>query len=84
MHIVMLFAKHLIRFYLFGFVEVQDEMLATMKADDHQQEAYKRRMYRHKSQYSLDSYDGIENDALYREPSSEEVYHPVVALCIYT
>jgi len=56
------------------FVEVSDEMLETMKAADRQQEAYRRRMYRYKAQYSLDCHDGIENDALYREPSPEEVY----------
>jgi len=49
-------------------------MLEAMKAADRQQGAYRRRMHRYKAQYSLDCHDGIENDALYREPSSEEIY----------
>lgn len=55
------------------FVEVSDEMLEAMKAADRQQEAYRRRMYRYKAQYSLDCHDGIENAALHHEPSPEQL-----------
>ena len=54
-------------------VEVTEEMLEAMKAADRQQEAYRRRTYRYKAQYSLDCNDGIENLTLNREPSPEEI-----------
>lgn len=56
------------------FVEITEEMLETMKAADRQQEAYRRRTYRYKAQYSLDCNDGIENDVLHHVPSPEEIY----------
>ena len=56
------------------FVDVTDEMLEAMKSADRQQEAYRRRMYRYKAQYSFDCHDGIENDVLHQEPSPEEIY----------
>ena len=67
------------------FVEVTDEMLETMKTADRQEAAYKRRMYRHKAQYSLDCNDGIENAMIYRELSPEEIYlwkEKIECLCI--
>lgn len=54
-------------------VEVSEEILEAMKAADRQQEAYRRHTYRYKAQYSLDCNDGIENLALIREPSLEEI-----------
>jgi RNA polymerase sigma factor (sigma-70 family) len=56
------------------FVEITDEILEAMKAADRQQEAYRRRTYRYKAQYSLDCNDGVENDVLYHVPSPEEIY----------
>jgi RNA polymerase sigma-70 factor (ECF subfamily) len=56
------------------FVEITDEMLEAMKAADRQQEAYRRRTYRYKAQYSLDCNDGIENDVLHHVSSPEEIY----------
>ena len=56
------------------FVKITDEMLEAMKAADRQQEAYRRRTYRYKAQYSLDCNDGVENDVLYHVPSPEEIY----------
>lgn len=56
------------------FVEITDEMLEAMKAADRQQEAYRRRTYRYKAQYSLDCNDGVENDVLHHVPSPEEIY----------
>lgn len=56
------------------FVEITDEMAEAMKAADRQQEAYRRRMYYHKAQYSLDAGDGIENDALFVSMSPCELF----------
>ena len=56
------------------FVEITDEMVEAMKAADRQQEAYRRRMYYHNAQYSLDAGDGIENDALFISLSPCELY----------
>lgn len=56
------------------FLEVQDEIIETLaqfKRDDH---AYYERRRVHKAYYSLDLGDGIENAALYREPSPQEIY----------
>lgn len=53
------------------FLEVQDEIIETLaqfKRDDH---AYYERRRVHKAYYSLDLGDGIENAALYREPSPQ-------------
>lgn len=60
------------------FVDITDEMLETMKAADRQEAAYKRRMYYHKAQYSLDCGDGIENDALFKVLSPGEIYEQKV------
>lgn len=55
------------------FVEISEEMLEAMKAADRQQEAYRRRTYRYKAQYSLDCHDGIENAVLHQVASPEEI-----------
>ncbi len=56
------------------FVEITDEMFEAMKAADRQQEAYQRRTYRYKAQFSLDCCDGMENAVLHHSPSPEELY----------
>ena len=56
------------------FVEVTEEMFEAMRAADRQQEAYRCRTRYHKAYYSLDCNDGIENYAMYRSHSPEEVY----------
>lgn len=56
------------------FVEITDEMLEAMKTADRQQEAYRRRTYRYKAQFSLDCNDGMENAVLNHSPSPEEIY----------
>lgn len=61
------------------FLEVQDEIIETLaqfKRDDH---AYYERRRVHKAYYSLDLGDGIENAALYREPSPQEIYKKDIA-----
>jgi RNA polymerase sigma-70 factor (ECF subfamily) len=47
------------------------EALSKFKRDDH---AYYERRRVHKAYYSLDLDDGIENAALFREPSPLEIY----------
>lgn len=62
------------------FVDITDEMLEAMKAADRQEAAYKRRMYYHKAQYSLDRGDGIENDSLVKPEMPEEIYFHKLAM----
>ncbi|MCG9969675.1 hypothetical protein L9W92_16860 [Pelotomaculum terephthalicicum JT] len=61
------------------FLEVQDEIIEALtqfKRDDH---AYYERRRVHKAYYSLDMDDGIENAALYREPSPQGIYEKEIA-----
>ncbi len=51
------------------FVENTEEMLEAMKAADRQQEAYRRRTYCYKAQFSLDCNDGMENAVLHHSSS---------------
>lgn len=55
------------------FVEVAEEIVATLKLSDQTNSAYERRKYRHKAHYSLDCGDGIENDALVQPQTPEEL-----------
>lgn len=55
-------------------VEVSEEIAATLKLNNQTNSAYERRKYRHKSHYSLDRGDGIENDALVRPQTPEELF----------
>ena len=54
-------------------VEVTEEVLAVIQASDRAEAAYKRRMYRHKAQYSLDCNNGIEKVVLVQPPTPEEI-----------
>ena len=54
-------------------VEVTEEVFAVIQASDRAEDAYKRRMYRYKAQYSLDCDDGIEYSVCAFEPSPEEL-----------
>ena len=54
------------------FVDVAEEVLATIQSQQQADAAYERRKYRHKAHYSLDQEDGIENDALARPLTPEE------------
>ena len=45
-------------------VEVTEEVFAVIQASDRAEDAYKRRMYRYKAQYSLDCNNGIEKVAV--------------------
>lgn len=55
-------------FYNAGlFIDIPDEVAAVLMEAERQEEAYRRHMYRHKAQYSLDRGDGIEHDILERD-----------------
>ena len=53
------------------FIEVSDEVAAVFLADARYEMAYKRRLSRHKAQYSLACDDGIEYSACLHEPPQE-------------
>lgn len=55
------------------FVDVAEEVLAAIQGPQQADAAYERRKYRHKAHYSLNRGDGIENDALSRPLTPEEV-----------
>lgn len=55
-------------------VEVSEEIAATLKLNNQTNSAYERRKYRHKAHCSLDRGDGIENDALVRPQTPEELF----------
>ena len=55
------------------FVDVAEEVLAAIRGQEQDDAAYERRMYRHKAHYSLNREDGIENDALNRPLTPEEI-----------
>ena len=56
------------------FIEVSDEVAATLAEDKRREQNYLRRVAYHKAFYSLDAGDGIENEALFRSLSPCEVY----------
>ncbi len=60
------------------FLDIQDEVAGALLEAKRQEEAYRRRMYRHKAQYSLDRGDGIEYDILFVSLSPFEIYEQKV------
>jgi len=54
------------------FVEVSDEVAAELIADKRYENAYQRKMYRHKAHYSLDANDGIETSAILHTTDNPE------------
>ena len=56
-----------------AFVDVAEEVLAVIQSQKQADAAYERRKFRHKAHYSLDREDGIENDALARPLTPEEI-----------
>lgn len=61
-------------------VEVPDEVADAMRQAERDERAYRRRMYYHRAQYSLDLADGIENDAVFRVESPDELYERKLTL----
>jgi len=55
------------------YTEVSDAVAEELLADKRYQKAHMRRMYRNKAHYSLDAGDGIENAAIFAEPSPHEI-----------
>ena len=55
------------------FVDVAEEVLAAIRGQQQNDAAYERRMYRHKAHYSLNREDGIENNAINRPLTPEEI-----------
>ena len=55
------------------FVDVAEEVLAAIRGQEKDDAAYERRKFRYKAHYSLNREDGIENDALNRPLTPEEV-----------
>lgn len=56
------------------FIDLPDEVAAIFLEAERQEEAYRRRMYRHKAQYSLDRGDGIEHEICFLSLSPYEIY----------
>ena len=55
------------------FVDVTEEVLAAIRGQEQDDAAYERRKFRHKAHYSLNREDGIENDAINRPLTPEEI-----------
>ena len=55
------------------FVDVAEEVLAAIRGQEQDDAAYERRKFRHKAHYSLNREDGIENDAINRPLTPEEI-----------
>ena len=55
------------------FVDVAEEVLAVIRGHQQDDAAYERRKFRHKAHYSLNREDGIENDAINRPLTPEEI-----------
>ena len=55
------------------FVDVAEEVLAAIRGQEQDDAAYERRKFRHKAHYSLNRGDGIENNALNRPLTPEEI-----------
>lgn len=56
------------------FISVSDEILEAMLAADRSEATFKRRMYRHQAQFSLDRHDGMEHRALTEHATPYELY----------
>lgn len=79
MHIINL-RKHYPHYTEDIFIEVSDEVYEVILLSIRQKNNYDSRMYYHKAHYSLDCGDGIENDALHRMPSPEEIFMQKVSM----
>ena len=56
------------------FIEVTDELAQTIISFERKEEAYQRKVRRHKAYYSLEQSRGIENCFLFKVLSTEELY----------
>jgi RNA polymerase sigma-70 factor (ECF subfamily) len=56
------------------YIDIPDEVAAVLTEEERREEAYRRRMYRYKAQYSLNRDDGIEHDICFVSMSPCELY----------
>ena len=69
----------------YQFCEVPDEVAELLLLYKRREEAQRRKIYRHKAQYSLDQGEGIEKDILRPSRSAEESYEAqIVTEALYT
>lgn len=57
-----------------NFMDIPDEVAEVLLKAEREENAYKRRTYRHKAQFSLDRGDGIEHDILLVSLSPSEIF----------
>lgn len=74
-------------------LDISDEVATVLLESERQEEAYRRRMYRHKAHYSLNRNDGIKHDISFVSQSPSEAYEQkitaiidngVMAICVFT
>ena len=63
------------------FIELPDAVAEELLADQRYHKAHRRRIYRNKAQYSLDTGDGIETEACYINMSPPEIYEYQLMRC---
>ena len=56
------------------FVEVPDEVAELLILLRRHEQSQRRRIYKHKAQYSLDIYENVERETVLKCPSAEEVF----------
>ena len=60
------------------FVEVPDEVAELLILLRRHEQSQRRRIYKHKAQYSLDIYENVERETVLKCPSAEEVFEQLV------
>ena len=56
------------------FVEVPDEVAELLILLRRHEQSQRRRIYKHKAQYSLDIYENVEREAMLQSPTAEEIF----------
>lgn len=60
------------------FVEVPDEVAELLILLRRHEQSQRRRIYKHRAQYSLDIYENVERETVLKCPSAEEVFEQLV------
>lgn len=63
------------------YVEVPEAIADELYADKRYEKAHRRRVYRNRAQYSLDTGDGIESEACVVSLSPDEIYERRLMIC---